>query len=164
MGTRGPKPLPTSIKKKKGTFQACRSAKDEYSPKTFTELPKPPVFLNKWAKSEYMTVGNILIQDNLLATIDLSLFITYCQQMGVYYESQQTLKKEGRIIETKSGYKQPHPAVSDGNTALGQAMKIAASFGITPSARTRVSAEKTEKKDEGNPILKLVPLKKAKNG
>ncbi len=164
MGLRGPKPLPTSIKKKRGTFQPSRSAKNEYDPKKIEELPKPPAFFNKWAKSEYLTVGKILIQDNLLATIDLSLFITYCQQMGVYYESQQTLKKEGRVITTQSGYKQPHPAVSDGNNALGQAIKIAASFGITPSARTRVSSEKEDKKDLRNPILSLIPKKGLKHG
>lgn len=159
MGARGPKPKPSAILKKKGTFKQSRSAKNEYSPSLLEELPKPPTYFNKYAKSEYLKTGAILLRDGLLANIDLSMFESYCMQMGIYMEAQFILKKEGRVSKAKSGYLMPHPYVSIGNKALEQANKIAASFGISPSARTRVSATKQEEKPK-NPILSMIPGKK----
>lgn len=165
MGARGPKPKPSALKKRDGTYKKCKQAPSEYSPDQIETLAKPPTWLNKYAKDEYLKVGAVLLKDGLLATIDMNLFITYCQQMGIFIESQHVLKKEGRVVKTKSGYSQPHPYVAIGNSAHQIAIKIAASFGITPSARTRVSAEKKaidEKPKDG--ILRLVPKKVSSNG
>lgn len=157
MGARGPAPKPTDLKKKQGKFKKSQSLPDEFSPEKLAVLPKPPTYLNKWAKDEYSTVGKILLQNGLLANIDMATFISYCMQIGVFYESQVVLKKEGRVIKSKSGYMQPHPFVAIGNAAHALALKIGASFGITPSARTRVSAPKQDVKT--SKLLSLIPKK-----
>ena len=157
MGARGPAPKPSDLKKKQGTYQKSKSLSDEFSPEKIINLPKAPVFLNKFGKQEYYKVGEVLLKNGLLADIDMNTFISYCMQMGVYYDSQMILKKEGRVIKSKSGYMQPHPYVAIGNAAHALALKIGASFGITPSARTRVSAPKQDVKT--SKLLSLIPKK-----
>lgn len=156
MGRTGPKPIPTAIKKKKGTAKNSRLLPDEYAPPPISNLPKPPDHFNEYAKREYHYVGEKLLADKLLVDIDLSTFIMYCTEMGIYYEAQECLKKDGRVFKIKrTGYMQPHPMVSIGNTALKNAMSIGVNFGITPSARTKISGPSKAKE---NKLGKLIAI------
>lgn len=152
----GRKPLPTSIKRKKGTAQNTRILEDEYTPDLLEKLPPPPDHLNEYAIIEYQKVGKQLLDDGLIVNIDMASFIAYCVEMGNYIEAQKVLNNDGRVIKNeKSGYMQPHPMVAISNTSLKNAMSIGVQFGITPSARTKVAGPKKENR---NPIGKLIAL------
>lgn len=156
MANSGRKRIPTAIKKAKGTAQKSRLLPNEYKPEVITKLPAPPDHLTDFAKNEYIKVGNKLLSDGLLTQIDMSSFIAYCIEMGTYFEAQQELKDNGRVFKMKgSGYLQQSPWVNIGSNALKNAQSIGSSFGITPSARTKVAGPPAEKQ---NPIAKLVAL------
>ena len=160
MAVKGRKPLPTSTKKKKGTAQNSRILKNEYAPDLVKKMPAPPDYFNSYSIDEFYKVGEKLLADGLLADIDITLFEVYCNEIGIYKNAQDILNKDGRVIKLKgSGYMQPHPYVAIANNAQKMANSLAASFGITPSARTRVSG-KTKDDKPGNPITKLINIKK----
>jgi len=163
MGARGPKPKPSALKKKQGTFQKSRAPENEFEPEPIKVLPKPPLFLNKYSKNIYFEIGPILLEQGLLTNVDMDTFISYCIEMGTYYECKVALKKEGQVIKSKSGYMQPHPLVAICNASFNNAQKIAANFGFSPSARTRVGVAKQPEKKLSK-LLSLIPKKGQSNG
>lgn len=146
------------LKKKMGTFQKSRSAGKAVETELLRELPKPPIFMGKHAKALYLSIGNELIEHGVLGKVDLSMFQSYCMQMGTYIECEIALKKEGRIMTLKNGYKQAHPLVAISTQSLAIALKVGASFGLSPAARPKIPTQKKEPEMKSK-ILSLIPQK-----
>ena len=80
----------------------------------------------------------------MLHLVDLALVTAYANEMALYIEMELFLKINGRIDEffnedgglTRRTYKPEHKISKD---SLANALKIAAQFGLTPSARTRIN-------------------------
>jgi|DEB0MinimDraft_6_1074348.scaffolds.fasta_scaffold50120_2 P27 family predicted phage terminase small subunit len=161
---RGRKPLPTEIKKKKGTLQKCRTLEDEVQPETVSEAPPAPVWLSEIGKQEWDRVIDYLISNNLLASCDLSIVAFYCNEVSVYIESEQQLRQNSRMIAYKDEkgkikHAQQVPLQIIARKSLESAMKIAAEFGFTPSSRTRIGTQ-GQNTSEQDPFTKILELKK----
>lgn len=150
---RGRKPLPTEIKKLRGTDQPCRILDDEMAPPPISNIPAPPDGMRDIAKSEWYRIVGELSSLKILSNLDLALIEIYCNEYCVYLEMEQTLQKNGRVIfyKDKDGHllraqAAPHQRIAD--RAVEKMLKIAAEFGFTPSARTRISAGLAALKDE----------------
>ena len=64
----------------------------------------------------------------------------YCQAYARWKEAETFLTQHGSLVKTPNGYWQQVPQVSIAQSNLKQMMNIAAQFGLTPSARSRIIA------------------------
>jgi len=80
----------------------------------------------------------------MLHLVDLALITAYANEIALYIEMEIFLKINGRVDEffnedgalTRRAQK---PEQKIANDSLAKALKIACQFGLTPSARTRIS-------------------------
>ena len=141
---KGRPPKPTKLKKMAGTDQPCRIIPNEMEVTTLANIPAPHIELNEYGLREWEIITSELLAKKMLHLVDLSLVASYSNEMGLYFEMEFLLKKVGRVDEffnedgqlTRRTVKAEQRIAKD---ALANAMKIAAQFGLTPSARTRIS-------------------------
>ena len=162
---KGRPPTPTALKVLGGTDQPCRVRKDEMKPASLTHLPRPPAELNERAAQEWYTVASELLNQRMLHAVDLSLLAAYCNEVAVYWECEELLRKNGRVMQTvrKDGAKtmMQVPYVSIGRNALKMAHQLAAQFGFTPAARTRISAPASNEGDGNDPFAEMMAKMKS---
>jgi len=162
---RGRKPLPTAIKKKKGTYRKDQAIENEMTPKLVKNIPSPPDTLNKVAKAEWYRLIGELSRLKVLSHMDLSLIEVYCKEYAVYLEMNELLEKNGRVMVYKNDdgtlkhvQVAPHQRIAD--RAVEKMLKIAAEFGFSPSARTRISMAQTQIPNTGqHPLVKALNKK-----
>jgi P27 family predicted phage terminase small subunit len=117
---------------------------NEMEVSTLVNIPDCPLDLNEWGRREWEIVTHELLNKKMLHLVDLALVSSYANEMGLYFEMENFLNQHGRIDEFYNDEglltrrsKKPEQAIS--KDALANAMKLAAQFGLTPSARTRIS-------------------------
>lgn len=161
MAPKGRKRKPVELHKRDGTHRKDRhiSEADQVQVVQLTNVPAPPSYFNQYAITVYYLTAEELIAKGLLASIDANIFHAYCQEMGGYIEAQELLKTQDKIITIpKTGYQMPNPLIALSNKALKNAKDIAVLFGITPSARSSVTAATKKEKSK---IASILELKKA---
>lgn len=148
--TRGRKPKPTNLKVVSGTDRKDR--KNEAEPKPDLSLPTPPAHLSDDAKVEWGRVCDDLYRLGILSELDRAALAAYCQAYGRWVQAERALAKmaerdqatHGMMIKTQSGNAIQNPLVGSANKAMADMMRYAAEFGMTPSARSRISAEERD--------------------
>lgn len=168
MGQRGPKTLPANVhalrnnpsKKNLGVL-----LDETVRPKV--EIPVMPTHLAEEAKREWRRITKHLEVLGLISQIDRAALAAYCTAWGDYVwaelriealnaaalkKAKAALKDEesgepiedageaGRIWDTPSGYKQISVPMQIRNRALEMMGKFLAEFGMSPAARSRVTA------------------------
>ena len=133
----GPKPLPAAIHQLRGTFRPDRHS-DSVVPKT--GLPTCPAHLNSTAKREWKRVLSELGPIGLATKLDRSALAAYCQVYARWVEAEEQIKTHGVLVKGSKGYPVLSPYLEVANKAIQQMRLLLAEFGMTPSARTRVSA------------------------
>jgi P27 family predicted phage terminase small subunit len=101
-------------------------------------------------------MGEILEQMGILTEIDTTAFAGYCQAYARWKEAEQFLTQHGSIVRTPNGYLQQVPQVSIAQTNLKIVLKFCEQFGLTPSSRSRIVANKSveETTDEMEKLLR----------
>lgn len=145
MGKRGPPPKPSALKKLEGTHRPDRVARREMSPPPGT--PECPKHLCKLARQEWERVVPLLEASRVLTLIDQATLADYCAAHALAIRATRAYRKAGLTIVTPQGILR-HPAVGIAIAARAQARLLAAEFGMTPAARTRVSTPEPEKKED----------------
>lgn len=145
---RGRKKTPTVLKEMMGTARADRLVDNEMTADLVLQLPEAPEFLSEIGTKEWYKITSQLFNLKMLHEVDLSLILAYCNEMATYIECEMKLKKIGRVDTFKNTNgdivrTQAKPYVKMKNDALNNALKLAANFGITPSARANISAPVT---------------------
>lgn len=142
--SRGRKRLPTKEKELRGTLKAERVVPNEMTAQVVKSLPDPPEWLTEIGKEEFVKVTSELFNKQMLHQIDIKLIEAYCNAMALHIETEMMLREKGRIQvyrnedgSIKHTQSVPYQAISD--KALDKALKIAAQFGLTPSARSTIS-------------------------
>lgn len=153
---RGPKPTPTGIKELTGNPGKRALPKSE--PKPRKARPQPPEHLNKDAKAEWARVEKEMASLGLLTGLDRASLAAYCQAYGRWAQAERALAKmtnqaDGLVIKTQSGNMIQNPLVGVANKAMSDMMRYAAEFGMTPSARTRISVDQDDKDDPASEFL-----------
>ena len=143
---KGRPPKPTRLKQMAGTDQPCRIMPNEMEVSRLLNIPDPPMQLSELGLREWDNITNELHAKQMLHLVDLALVAAYCNEMALYIESEKILLK-GRIDEFYNDEgalirRQAKPEQKIAKDALAAALKIAAQFGLTPSARTRISMPK----------------------
>jgi len=142
MATRGRKPTPTAIKELEGNPGG--RPLNEAEPKPARKAPPCPKWLEPEAKKEWRRLAKQLEQIGVLTEVDMAAFAAYCQAYARWKEAEEFLTEHGTLVRTPSGYYQQVPQVSIAQTYLKIMNKIAEQFGLTPSARSRITAGQNE--------------------
>lgn len=152
MGLRGPRPKPTATKKREGTYRSDRVASNEPTPTVGIPPCPPGVKGNKDAKRCWDAITPRLEELRLLTHVDVLALEGLCRSYAVAVAADREIKK-GVVVKTMYGLQQ-NPAISISRLAWTEVRKFACEFGLTPAARTRVSApEKPPAEDEVEAFL-----------
>jgi P27 family predicted phage terminase small subunit len=141
---KGRPPKPTRLKEMAGTDQPCRVLDNEMQVSLLANIPDPTFELSPPGLKEFSIICAELHSKRMLHLVDLALITAYSNEMALYIEMELYLKTNGRVDEffneegnlSRRTYK---PEQKIGSDALAKALKIACQFGLTPSARTRIS-------------------------
>ena len=140
MAERGRKPKPTAIKVLEGN--PGKRTLNEHEPKPEKKAPRCPSWLDQEAKKEWRRMAKQLEDLGILTEVDMAAFAGYCQAYARWKEAEEFITKHGTIVKTPSGYWQQVPQVSIAQTYLKIMTRFCEQFGLTPSARSRIVADK----------------------
>lgn len=155
MGTRGPKPLPTALRILNGNASHRPLPKGEAKPEKLKNS-RPPFELTERGKKIWKSISKRLEVCGLLTNIDLNALMRYCDifdkwllakemydTKGCFYEVYQGSGENARSI----GYAKA-PWAIEYRGFLRELLRLEGEFGMTPSARTRIQLDITEKKKD----------------
>jgi P27 family predicted phage terminase small subunit len=143
----GQRPIPTHLKLLRGNPGKQR-LHDEPQPEQLPDVPSPPPFVTGYAADEWWITATELHRLGLLTKVDIPALAAYCHAFGQWRMAAESLAKmqandpvmNGMIIKTKYGDAAMNPLVSIVRKHAGDVVRYAAEFGLTPAARSRISA------------------------
>ncbi len=152
---KGRKKLPTRKKIIQGTLEKSRTVENEMCVDLCKEIPEAPKWLSHIAKEEWLKITTQLYHLEMLHNVDLKLIEAYCNEISIYIECENELRKSGRVDEFFNGEgdvvrRQAKPLVKMKNDSLANALKLATQFGLTPVARANISAPVTNNNTQIN--------------
>lgn len=139
----GRAPKPTSLKLIQGNPGRRPIEKGEAAPDV--AAPDCPGHLNPDAKEEWDRIMPLLLRHRLVTEIDTASLALYCQSFGRWIEAERKIAKmrdkdgDGLLVKAPSGYPIQNPYLSIANRAMEDCYKYLQQFGLSPSARTRVT-------------------------
>ncbi len=164
--------LPTKVKELRGTLRPSRLIPNEMAMVLVQGVPEPPENLPDRAKQEYYIITQALHDIGLLAGVDITALLIYCNEVATYcaedeevgrtiehieitkdgieVEKELTISNAGiYFVKDRDGNRVPrkHPAIDVRNNALKNLISIGSMFGVTPAARTKISMPAKEKDD-----------------
>ena len=109
-------------------------------------MPEPPDYLNSYARQEWHRVAGALYSLGTLTEIDQGILAAYCIAFARWRQAEEDLERmaqmdgstHGTIIKTKEGNFIQNPLVGVSNTLRRDMQRLAAEFGLSPSARTQI--------------------------
>ena len=145
---RGQRPMSTALKLLRGNPGKQIQPANEPQPEQSIEVPDPPPFITGCAADEWWTVATQLHRLGLLTKVDCAPLAAYCYAYGQWRLAAESLARmaandpimNGQIIKTKYGDAAVNPLLSIARKHAGDMVRFAAEFGLTPAARTHISA------------------------
>ena len=107
----------------------------------------PPVHVSSYknALDEWVRIMVFLVKYKLVTEIDTAALALYCVSYGRWQDAEKELQKmrekgsDGLLIKAPSGYPIQNPYLAIANRAMEDCYKYLQQFGLSPSARTRVT-------------------------
>jgi P27 family predicted phage terminase small subunit len=151
----GTKPKPTHLKLVTGN--PGKRTLNRKEAKTKAAIPAPPAHLTADAVEEWERVATELFNLGILSEIDRAALAAYAMAYGRWVQAERAIGKMaekdqltgGLMIKTSNGNAIQNPLVGTANKAAADMMRYAAEFGMTPSARSKISAEPPQ--ESGDP-------------
>ena len=147
---KGRKPIPTNLKKLKGTLQKSRVIPFEVKSIPLTRIPIPPETLGRFGLIEWNKVYNFLISGNIVSEVDMNLVSAYCHEADIYWTIIEHLSGPSLLQNltdmTANGTSVQNHLIGIKNKSFKNMQDIAVQFGFTASARTRIGS--VEPKEE----------------
>lgn len=134
---RGRKPKPTFLKLITGN--PGKRPLNENEPRPRLALPSVPPHLTDEAKVEWGRVANELYDLGMLTHLDRAVLASYCQYYASWCKYTEASER-APLVKGSKGQPALSPYVKLANQAYQNMLKAAVELGITPSARSRVSA------------------------
>jgi len=138
----------TKNKKLEGTYRADRAPKNEIMPKEVESLETVNL-INSFADKIWLKLNRTLSDIGMLNEIDQELLMSYCNEMGLYFDCMDKVKKEGYITVSPANGEIISNYLKIGNTALNNAIKLSDKFGFNPAARTKIEMPTQKPKGKG---------------
>ena len=154
MAQRGRKPKPTAVKVLEGN--PGKRSLNTGEPKPEKKAPRCPAWLEDEAKKEWKRMAKQLEHLGILTEIDMAAFAGYCQayarmerSRGIHHTARCNREDSERLLAAGT-------QVSIAQTYLKIMNKFCEQFGLTPSARSRISTDNGEDKQNDEMELLLV--------
>lgn len=138
---RGPKPTPSSILKGRGTFRPDRRRDELVLP---VGSPPCPHSLVADARREYRRLAKLLGGLGVLTLGEPAALSLLAVSWARWEKAEAEIAKSGEVVTAPSGYPIPSPWLAISNRAHNQVLKLCEQFGLTPSARSRVTVKPSE--------------------
>lgn len=112
------------------------------------EAPDSPTHLVPDAKKEWKRIVPLLLAEGALAKIDMAALAVYCQAYARWRTAEKKIAElnkdnpetlPGLVTTMSSGYQQSSAWVHLSNRSVEIMYKFLCEFGMTPSARSRVT-------------------------
>lgn len=157
-------PKPTALKKIQGTERADRKVKNEWQPNEVVTFDAPTE-LNEWGTALWNDLMEEFRHVKLLTRVDYGSLLVCCNEYGTYMEADDLIKaqglqveveiydKNGNVVGTKT---EKNPMIAVRNESMRNYYSMMKEFGLSPSARTKISAPKAT---ESDPIMDLLKTK-----
>lgn len=138
----GRKPKPTALKVLEGNpGKRPLNGQEPHAP---VRVPSCPAVLGSEARKEYRRAAKLLVQMGVVTEADRAALAAYAMAYGRWVEAERNVAENGMIQKTSNGNLIQNPYLSVANRALEQMVKIAAEFGMTPAARSKLHVEPHE--------------------
>lgn len=133
---------PTHLKAVQGTVQKCRSNPNE--PVASTAIPVAPDYLGDRAVDKFMQLCAILEGMGIASRDDSDALAMLASLIVEIEEDTILLESVGAFYmpSEESGIIRAHPAVGRMSSNRQRAQALLGEFGLTPAARSKVSASK----------------------
>jgi P27 family predicted phage terminase small subunit len=133
----GPRAQPTALRVLRGNPGKRKINRAEPQHETLA-VECPAMLANPIARAEWDRVAPGLIATGQVTTIDRALLIGYCQKWAQW----QALEAAAQPLIVKGPHRKPiaNPALSLAFKAFNLMIRAAAELGMTPSARSKVTA------------------------
>jgi len=148
----GSRPLPTALKQLKGTHQSCRDA-DHSPPVNLSSMPAPPDHLNYRAAEIFRQLSVYLHGMKILSVEDSIMLSLLASRLDEVEQHTATIESAGYVYLSTKGVWKSRPEVAMRNESMRHAQSLLIEFGLSPAARSRVSAQLGNKPDNPFAIL-----------
>ena len=145
----GRKPLPTAVKRLKGTLQKCRTNPKE--PQPAGVLVEPPEYMSDGAKQAWRYAIECA-PPQLLRQLDMSVLEVWASAADLYRKAQIGLNKSGLLVKApNTGVVMQSPYLAIANKQAQIMTKAATEMGFTPASRSRVTLPMEAADDDLDP-------------
>lgn len=127
----GRKALPAEIHKAKGTYRPGKHGSGSLP----LEIPATPPGMSAVALRYWRSLSKKLFDAGVLADIDGLSLRLLVESIAIYLQALEEIENSGLIVQTSNGTPVQNPAIGIRNKALQQINKLAAEFGMSPTAR-----------------------------
>ena len=112
---------------------------------------EPPPSLHGVALDAWIETAGELEMVGLGSVVERTALECYCHAVAAFHQANNDIAELGSVVQSERGYTR-NPACLNQNAAMGQILKFAIQFGLTPASRNKV---KGSKKEESNPFEDL---------
>lgn len=133
----------------KAEIEARKKAEAKLTPNK--DKIKCPSWLDKEAKKEWKRIYKELEELNLLTNVDITALAIYCDAYSKYIQANKEIEEKGMFVEytNKAGATNTieNPAINTAKKYADIIRRMCAEFGLTPSARAKLTLPKKEEKE-----------------
>jgi P27 family predicted phage terminase small subunit len=147
----GRKRLPDHLKIVKGTAQKCRMNPD--APVADIDSPRPPAWLSRRAVEHFAVLRERIAGLGIASKTDTEALAIAAMRMAEIEECDRDIEQLGRVLAEEGKTPRANPAVGQRSEAMRHLQSLLAEFGLTPAARSKVTAPKKEQ--NANPFAKV---------
>jgi len=167
MGKRGPRPIPTKILKARGSWRARLNPAE---PIAASDVPELPEGLSEEAKEIWFRILPKLLRMQIMGDVDGDALARYCDALVKWRQAARFLDEHPGLAYPLRG---PATPANPNGRLIGLVPypqnglykrysrildRLEQSFGLTPSARTRISVSTGNKQaQDSERLLKLLP-------
>jgi len=117
-------------------------------PKPQPIAPECPEWLSEGAREVWERNVGVLERLGLMTEADGDMFAAYCDFYAKYVEASVDIAEKGSVTTAQSGYEQQRAPVAMAQKYFDKAKSIAIEFGLTPSARGKLTVNAGDTDDE----------------
>ena len=114
---------------------------------------KCPSWLEGDALAEWKRLAPELESLGLLSNLDSAALVCYCESYERWRQAQAQLKLGGLVLVASNGSQYPSPWVAISNTAMDKMRSFLIEFGMTPSARSKVTVTPKHERNEWDDFM-----------
>lgn len=157
MGRSGPAPTPTNILKLRGSW---RGELNRNEPRPKAARPKCPKWIDSYAKQAWRQLVPQLESLGVLTLLDKHALVVLCQTWARWKKAEEFIQQHGETYPVRDDkgdvrYMKRFPEVATAEACARTLNRYFAEFGLTPSARSRITVTEPSSSDPKSRFLNV---------